>query len=538
MRPLTHHLTTLWKWLVAAGRGRAQSDAKSIPAESTEHEAIAHGPWLVGPVVGAVEPHAANLWVRGHEPGPVYAWVGQRHDLRDARLAGQAQRREDGGHAAVVRIEGLEPATRYFYTLTSSPTRPALVETPPSFRTAPASPRAVGPFTFVFGSCFAPHNPFGEGSVHRLLQLLERDDAPDFGLLIGDQVYPDQAWNNGLGRVALTLEDYREVYRIAWAQTAWREALARLPWYMMWDDHEVDNDWAWTTQDRIEAQIPWLNRFWRWLRHAPPEARQLTRRRITAAIHAFWEHQLLHAPRLIRPPETAPDGRPLLLTSDRGHFSYAFTYGPAAFYVMDLYSHRVSGPYGRALMNSAQWADLEQWLLRVRDAYPIKFIVTPDTVFHHSLIPWGLAAWTDFPDDRRRLIHLLAAHQVDGVFLLSGDIHLGYALEAYLEGAEGPLPVWEFTASPWGQATPPWGFKLSRIARVPGVRHAGWLARWIGPNFGWVRFAGGPRPWVQFRLETPDGPVYEARFVRMRQGWRRVQPEDEQGSTHASSFRR
>ncbi len=478
----------------------------------------------MGPVVGAVTPHSVALWVRGREAGPVYAWIGRQPDLADARLAAQGQRRQDRSHAAVVHVTNLRPATRYYYALTAVPQRPQRAGPFPSFRTAPRED-AAGPFTFVFGSCFAPRNPFGDAAVQRLLALLDGPDAPDFGLLIGDQVYPDQGWANGLGRPALTLDDYREVYRYAWRETAWREALARLPWFMMWDDHEVDNDWHWTTQDRIEARLPTLTRLLRWLRGAPPEARRLSRRRLTAALHAFWEHQLMHGPPLVRPPETAPDGRPLLLTSDRGHFSYAFTYGPAAFYVMDLYSHRVSGPYGRALLSPEQWADLEQWLLRVRHAYPIKFLVSPDTVLHHSLLPWGLSAWTDFPDDRRRLIHLLAAHQVEGVFILSGDIHLGYVAEAWLDGSERALPVWEITASPWGQAPPPWGFRLSRLARIPGVRQSAWLARWTGANFGWVRFGTEPAPWVQVRLETPQGPVYDARFVRGPEGWHR-QPSE------------
>jgi len=475
-------------------------------------------------VVGHVTPHTARLWVRGAGPGPVYAWVGRQPDLSDARRAGEAQRQPQAGYAAVVDVDGLQPGRSYFYALTPSPTPPAGPGPYPSFRTA-AGPEARAA-TFVYGSCFVPHNAFGDATVRRLLHLMDGSDAPEFGLLLGDQIYPDEAKKNGLGAIARTVDEFREVYRLAWAETAWRDALANLSWRMMWDDHEVDNDWYWTSPDRVEARPGCLSR---WLRRLTGHPRELwafiSRRRLHAAVQTFWEHQMMHAPPLRLPPEGAENQRPLLLTSDRGHFAYTFTHGPAAFYVLDLHSHRYKGPYGRAIMNAEQWADLEHWLLKVRERYPFKFVVSGVSVFFQQRVPMGGGRWDEFPDDRRRLIHLLNAHQVEGVFFLTGDLHVAHIVEAELEGVERPLPTWEFSVSPWGQQPFKGSWLLGRPARFPGVRSARWLGTWAEPNFGWIRVGTEPHPWLEFRLETPTGTRTRVRLLRTSQGWRRAPAE-------------
>ncbi len=475
-------------------------------------------------MVGHVTPHTARLWVRGAGPGPVYAWVGQQPDLSDARQAGVAQRQPQAGYAAVVEVDGLRPGTRYFYALTPTPTRPQGSGPYPAFRTAPAADATTA--TFVYGSCFVPGNPYGQDTVHRLLRLMAGPDAPEFGLLIGDQIYPDAAGENGLGVIARTVDEYRELYRLAWAETAWRDALANLSWRMMWDDHEVDNDWFWTSPDRVEAQTSWYTRLLRRLTGQPRELwENISRRRLHAAVQTFWEHQMMHAPPLRLPPEGVEDHRPLLLTSDRGHFAYAFTHGPAAFYVLDLHSHRYIGPYGRSIMNAEQWADLEHWLLDVRDRYPFKFLVSTVSVFFQQRLPMGGGRWDDFPDDRRRLIHLLNAHQVDGVFVLTGDLHVAHIVEVELEGVERPLPTWEFSVSPWGQHTFRWGRWLGKPARFPGVRTARWLGTWAVPNFGWIRVGTEPHPWLEFRLETPTTAPVRVRLERTAHGWQRTRLE-------------
>ncbi len=481
--------------------------------------------WTVGPIVGHVTAHSARLWVRGADEGPVYAWVGQHPDLRTARLVAQGRRLPQAGFSAVLEVTDLQPATRYFYALTPSPERPPAGGIYPSFRTAPAADSRA-PVTFVYGSCYVPGNPYGDQAVERLLHLLDGPEAPEFGLLIGDQIYSDEGGANGLGRIARTIDDYREVYRLVWAETAWRTALANLSWRMMWDDHEVDNDWYWTSPDRVEAQTSWYTRWLRRLTGQPRETwERISRRRLHAAVQTFWEHQMMHGPPLRHPPEGVEEHRPLLLTSDRGYFAYTFTHGPAAFYVLDLHSHRYIGPYGRALMNAEQWADLEHWLLEVRDRYPFKFLVSTVSVFFQQRLPMGGGRWDEFPDERRRLIHLLAAHQVDGVFILTGDLHVAHIVEVTLEGVQRPLPLWEFSVSPWGQQLFRWGRWLGKPAHFPGVRAARWLGTWAVPNFGWVRLGLEPRPWLEFRLETPNGPRGRVRVVRSEQGWQRQHPE-------------
>ena len=87
-----------------------------------------------------------------------------------------------------------------------------------------------------------------------------RDRYVDRGKLslllhVGDQIYGDNAFQEAMailgGRPAGTaaqqaqiLELYRRLYRMTWRHPPTREVLARVPNLMIWDDHEIRDDWG------------------------------------------------------------------------------------------------------------------------------------------------------------------------------------------------------------------------------------------------------------------------------------------------------
>ncbi|NOH03749.1 MAG: hypothetical protein HND47_18195 [Chloroflexi bacterium] len=91
--------------------------------------------------------------------------------------------------------------------------------------------------------------------MDELHRRIEADDLR-FGLFLGDQIYADVEKQNGLGRIAVTLEEYRAVYEYAWSRPAMRALLPDLPLFMTLDDHEVDDDWHWRDAERRWADIP------------------------------------------------------------------------------------------------------------------------------------------------------------------------------------------------------------------------------------------------------------------------------------------
>ena len=275
------------------------------------------GKILLGPLVGGLSHSSANLWARADGPGMLHAWVGKQPDLSDARHVGAALLVAASGFAGRVHVHHLEPNTTYHYTLTLEENRPSPKNAPyPAFTTA-LPPGEKADFTFAFGSCFMP-GLLNDGEIFRRLDAMRPEMGLRFLLMLGDQIYADAWWKNGIGKVALTEDDYRAVYLHTWGHPAWRQALQNLPVFMILDDHEVDDDWAWTSPERYEGRIPIWHHWERWLRGLPPEARHLSHRRIQAALQTYWEHQAMHAPPLLRPPEGVKHDRPLLLPADEG----------------------------------------------------------------------------------------------------------------------------------------------------------------------------------------------------------------------------
>lgn len=465
---------------------------------------------ILGPVVGGVTQSSALIWARADATGVLYAWVGSQPDLSDATLAGASlQLRAEDGFAGVAPIQNLSPNHRYYYAIhlgTGSQPPPDKVPADNlqgSFTTSPV----VGvnqPFNFVFGSCFRPAKP-DSGMIYQRIASLRLVEDLRFILLLGDQVYADDFQTNGLGRIALTLQDYRDVYQHDWANASFRTLLKDLPAFMTLDDHEVDDDWCWSDPERQIAHIPWWNRIERWLRGYPRSAWQISRQRVRDALQAYWEHQGMHAPHQEQSMAMTSTGQYQLEESDPGSLAYTFEFGGAAFFVMDTRTMRVRGSGERTMLGSGQWQLLESWLLSVKDRYPVKFLVSSGSVLFRMWADIPKDRWTGYTVERDRLLQFIAANDIQGVYILTGDLHSGHAIQAKLFGpGSQDLVVWEFCASPFEQ-------KPNRLAKLthanissPALKDQ--YCHWIFPqaNFGVVRVGFTSQGDAQVTFELRD----------------------------------
>lgn len=99
-------------------------------------------------------------------------------------------------------------------------------------------------------------------------------DPGEINLLLhlGDQIYGDAAFaqavelvkSNGLAAAGEVRELYRQLYRFTWNHPATRDVLASVPNLMIWDDHEIRDDWGSNETDSepqtIEHQVGKLAR--------------------------------------------------------------------------------------------------------------------------------------------------------------------------------------------------------------------------------------------------------------------------------------
>jgi hypothetical protein len=350
----------------------------------------------LGPLLRHVDHESATVWVELEAPGEIEV-LG--HRARSFTVHGH--------HVALVDVLGLEPGSEQRYEVRVDGElawpEPGDPFPPPVIRTLGHD----GPLRLAFGSCrqSAPHDEAGErawgiDALRTLAHRLRRGAAPppDLALLLGDQVYADEPTeemddfirarrdpDEPPGLELKDFEEYCELYRLAWTEPSIRWLLSTVPTAMVFDDHDVRDDWG-TSQawhERMD-RTPW----WR--------------ARIVGALGSYWVFQhlgnLSRAERaedalLAALREHGGDGGALLDEHaarayddpDSVRWSYARELGATRLVVVDSRSARRLTPGDRAMLDRAEWAWLEDQLqggpehLLVASSVPV---LLPDAVHH------------------------------------------------------------------------------------------------------------------------------------------------------------
>ncbi|MBL7163612.1 MAG: alkaline phosphatase family protein [Anaerolineales bacterium] len=470
---------------------------------------------ILGPIIGGLSPNSAYLWGRADGEATLHGWIGTKNDLSDAQLIVSTEPLTgEAGYAGVVSLNGLTPDTPYHYALTLDDIPPDhSIKSRGSFTTFPPDSKRCS-FSFVFGSCFWPREKtpgqiFTQIDKLRAANTKNDVEALRFILMLGDQIYADGSKHNGLKYVAQTVEDYRDVYEHTWSKQPFQKLLKNLPAFMTLDDHEVDNDWTWTDENRTQAQISKLSR----LLHPKSEG-ELDQTRVQNALQAYWEHQNMHVDHdaYIALLDYDRNEKQYKLTpKDQTSYAYTFTYGAAAFFVMDTRTRRIRKENGEnSILSDGQWEALKKWLLDVKDKYPVKFLISSGALLYRMWFDCLHDRWSGFPEDRKKLLKMLANNAIEGVYLLVGDLHSAHKISADLIGPEGRLiPLWEFCSSPFEQAPnkPALLRFLYRPLRDDPVKNQKLHNIYTRYNFGLVRvdFTNQENPQVHFEVRGPDG---------------------------------
>jgi hypothetical protein len=225
---------------------------------------------IIGPLLRYVGERDATVWVETDAPCVV-------------EVLGCTQRTFGvaGHHYALVHVTGLEPATSTPYEVRLDGER----AWPLDDGAWPASTiRTQGggrPLVLAWGSCrvTAPDHPphslpkdeHPEGREVDALRLLaehmrdgEQESWPDGLILLGDQVYADEVPPEVAefirsrrdpevppGETVADFEEYTQLYRTAWSDPPIRWLLSTVASAMVFDDHDVHDDWN-TSRDWVE----------------------------------------------------------------------------------------------------------------------------------------------------------------------------------------------------------------------------------------------------------------------------------------------
>ncbi len=201
---------------------------------------------------------------------PVRWQVAEDEQFARVVRSGEVLARPENAHSVHLELTGLDPGRDYWYRFRVGSYLSSIGRT----RTAPEPGVLAQHLAMSFVSC--QHYEQGYYSAYRALA----DDMPDLVLHLGDYQY-ENAGSAGrprqhVGPETMTLANYRQRYAQVRTDADLQAAHAAAPWLVVFDDHEIDNNWADETPQDPAVQ--------------PPEV-FLPRR--AAAFQAYWENMPL-----------------------------------------------------------------------------------------------------------------------------------------------------------------------------------------------------------------------------------------------------
>ena len=401
------------------------SHALPARAQFQPRPRFAADPFSLGVASGYPLPSGLVLWTRlapvpaapggGMAPEVVPVRWEIARDEKFAHLAasGTAYAAPDWAHSVHVEVNGLEPARWYWYRFTAGDAVSPVGRT----RTAPGATTKPDKLRFAFASC--QHYEQGYFGAYR---HIAKDDL-DFVVFLGDYIYESSRARDQVRRHATaephTLDDYRARYGLYKADADLQAAHAAFPWIAMWDDHEVENDYADDRSENVDHP-EWF----------------LARR--AAAYKAYYEHMPLR--------------REMLPFGPRARLYTRLTFGNlASFHVLDERQHRSPQPCprpgrgGSNVVDAAECAELadpkrtmlgtdqERWLEAGLKASRTKWTILAQQLrlaqFDQKPGP-GRQAWTDgwdgYPAARRKLVDFIADNKIANPVVIGGDVHMFY----------------------------------------------------------------------------------------------------------------
>jgi PhoD-like phosphatase len=464
-----------------------------------------------------------------------------------------------GHHYALVVVEGLEPGGSPAYEVALDGVRrwPSPGSSMPPSQIGTLDPE--GPLRVAFGSCrvAAPHEApwvlertedrqgLGVDALGALANRMRDQppgDWPSLLLMLGDQVYADHASPETLdfirsrrstreppGDEVADFEEYTRLYREAWGEPMIRWLLSTVPSAMIFDDHEVIDDWnisaAWK---RDMAAQPW------W-----PD-------RIAGAFMSYWLYQHLgnlspaelREDRLYAQVRGVEDAGPLLrafaLEADRttagSRWSYSRRLGRSRLVVIDSRAGRLLHQNRREMVDDEEWrwiderlhGDVDHLLVATSLPFLLPRAIHDVEAWNEAVCAgaWGAIAarlgerlrraidlehWASFRSSFERLVRSLRrvaagerGRAPASILVLAGDVHYAYLAQGVFPDEPFETKLYQAVCSPFRHSLEP---PLELANRIAFKRAAERVAALL------ARSARVPKPSITWRME--HGPFFE-----------------------------
>jgi alkaline phosphatase D len=346
------------------------------------------------------------------EPTVEVRWqVAKDEAMQNVVRSGASLAHREHAHSVHVEVDGLEPDREYFYRFEAGSEESPVGHT----RTLPLAASHPDSFRFALASCQA----LTDGYYAAYRDLVEQ--SPRLVVHLGDYIYEND-WYGGVRRIpvpeATTLSEYRELHARYKLDPDLQAAHAATPWVSIWDDHEVDNDWGGTYNEKdVDVEV-FLERkkaaFKAYYEHLPlrlssrlrGEEMQIYRRILVGDLlelnlldcRQYRDHppcldQVRAGPRYLKICDAARNPRLTLLGSDQEAW--------------------LTRGFGRA---GATWNTLVQTTLMA----PFDYLVGEE-------VGYDLDDWNSFNAPRQRILDLISQRRPSNPVILGANIHAFYA---------------------------------------------------------------------------------------------------------------
>jgi hypothetical protein len=525
---------------------------------------------LLGPMLRYVSETEATVWVETDAACEVTVLGATEPTFR-----------VEGHHYALVRVEGLEPGSENPYEVALD----GAVRWPEPGSDLPRSLiRTFGGgegFDIAFGSCRVayPHEaPYTKSkdesedghevdALWVLAQEMIREDRerfPELLFLLGDQVYVDEGSPEAREKIrarrgtetapeeeVTDFEEYTWLYHESWRVPLIRWLFANVPTSMLWDDHDMSDDW--------NISYSWVSEM---------NQRAWWHRRMVGCIASYWIYQHLgnlspaeldesEVYRAVRGNQRADEvlfdwARRIDKTEAGTRWSFCRDFGKTRAIFVDSRAGRVLEPERRAMVDDEEW----DWIARHTEgdfdhlliATTVPWLLAPGL---DRLEAWdekvgegvwgGRAArvaeklrrgvdfdhWGAFSESFAKLRDLLTevaegrrGSRPGSIVVLSGDVHHAYLCDVGFpaggrtgDGGTGGagaiggerVPIYQAVCSPYRNP-------LSKKERT--VIRTAFSAPFSRLTAGLAKLAGAEDPGIRWRLL--DGPCFDNQVATLR----------------------
>lgn len=464
--------------------------------KAREISAFSDDPFTLGVASGEPDHQSVVIWTKlapkpfepyGGMPAvgvPVKWEVAEDEAMTRIIKQGRSLATPQLGHSIHVTVNGLAADRWYWYRFTAGDAASPIGRT----RTMPKPHTLPDRLRFAVTSC----QSFEAGLYTGYEQM--KADEPDLVFHLGDYIYEYASGRLGdvrrhIGDEIQSLNDYRVRYGQYRADPLLHEMHARCPWFVTWDDHEIDNNFAGSISEEADVD--------------PVE---FLKRRTNAA-QVYYEMMPLR-------PASIPRGPSIRLYR---HASFGRL---ADLMVLDTRQYRTDqpnndrrSPLNQAALspeNSMLGTKQREWLQRQLVRSKSTWNVLAQQVMmgvagrpdKEGDLTFSMDQWPGYSAERAALLAFMEERRVPNPVVLTGDIHSNWANELRVDDrdTEQPVVATEFVATSLtsGGNGPKTVKNLDEIQRLnPGVR-------FHDRQRGYIRCTLTPKAWTSDYMAVDD----------------------------------